>query len=207
MTFIDRSIGTWVVRAALLTGLLVPAVAAAQSVTPLPQQPAASDMSPGLNVAYYYGMYKYVDQVDMAAAKSPGSAGAPLPQLNAKMATSPKGEVFDSHAVEGVGLKISGMIHFDNPGEWKFVVLSNDGVRVSIADQKILEDPDVHSDRLTDPVAVAVPSAGWYKFDVSYFQRHASWALVLSWKPPGAGDFVPVPADAFAHLNKQGGKS
>jgi hypothetical protein len=64
----------------------------------------------------------------------------------------------------------------------------------------VLEDPDVHADRYSEPATVTVPAAGWYKLAITYFQKKYSSALQLSWKPPGGGDFALIPAEAYAHL-------
>lgn len=176
--------------------LVSPLQAADAALTALAPQPEASAIEPGLAVSYYYAMFKYVSEVDGMAAHSSGKVGDPIARLD--MRTT--GEVFGSHATEGVGLEINGLIRFPSAGAWKLVVLSNDGVRVTVADKVVLEDPDVHSDRYSDPATVTVPAAGWYKLAIAYFQRHASSALQLSWKPPGGSDFALIPADAYAHL-------
>jgi hypothetical protein len=176
--------------------LAIPAWAADLVLAPLAPQPEASAIESGLTPIYYYGLYKYVTEVDAAAKRGHGRTGGPIAQIFAKGT----GEVLDSHATEGVGFTIDGLIRFPSAGDWKLVVLSNDGVRIAIDSKVVLEDPDVHADRYSTPTTVTVPAAGWYKLGVSYFQRHGAWALQLSWKVPGTEDYVPVPAEAFAHL-------
>jgi hypothetical protein len=179
--------------------LAKPVAAADLVLAPLSPQPEVASIESGLVPVFYYGEYKYVSQVDIAAKAGHGRQGGAIAQINAKGT----GEVLDSHATEGVGMTIDGLIRFPSAGDWKLVVLSNDGVRIAIDGKVVLEDPDVHADRYSSPTTVTAPSAGWYKLGVSYFQRHGSWALQLSWKVPGTEDYVPVPADAFAHLKSK----
>ena len=185
----------------LLSG---PSHATDATLTALSPQPDAGAIESGLAVVYHYGKFNDVSEVDAAAKAGGGEVGKPIARLDLKTS----GEVFGSGVKELVGLKIDGLLHFPKPGDWKLVVLSNDGVRVSLADKVILEDPDVHADRYTEPATVVVPAAGWYKLAITYFQKKYTSALQLSWKAPGASDFALIPADAYAHLKSaNGGKS
>jgi hypothetical protein len=176
--------------------LASPLRAADATLAALSPQPAADAIEPGLAVKFYYSMFNDVSEVDARAADHKGTVGKPIAKLDMRT----MGEVFDSGVKEGVGLEITGLLRFPSAGEWKLIVLSNDGVRVSLSDKVVLNDPGVHSDRYSDPATLVVPAAGWYKLAIVYFQKKFSSALQLSWKVPGSNDFVLIPAEAYAHL-------
>ena len=166
------------------------------ALTPLSPQPSAAAVQPGVSVVYHYGLFNEVSEVDALAGHG-GEVGKPIPKLDMQTA----GNVFDSGVRERVGLLIDGMLRFPAAGAWKMSVLSNDGVRVTLADKVVLEDPDVHADRVAGPVNLTVPSPGWYKLAITYFQKKHTSALRLMWEPPGSGAMVVVPAEAYGHLN------
>jgi hypothetical protein len=182
-----------------LAGIMLLAACAGTEQPPTfaPVSPQPGATSPGLSVTYYPGSYRHVNEVDAAAARGGGRAGPPIPELSGK---SP-GNVFGSGLAESVGMKAEGLLRFPRAGAWTLTALSNDGVRVTIADNVVLQDPDVHADRQTDPATIELPAPGWYKLAVSYFQRGGGWALQLYWKPPGGNALVPIPADAYARAN------
>jgi hypothetical protein len=45
---------------------------------------------------------------------------------------------------------------------------------------------------------IAVP--GWYKLEVTYFERKSTSTLQLYWQRPGATEFEIVPAAAFGYM-------
>ncbi|MFC6759817.1 hypothetical protein ACFQFQ_10450 [Sulfitobacter porphyrae] len=45
--------------------------------------------------------------------------------------------------------------------------------------------------------SVAVPQAGWYEVEATYFQRKGSACLLMDWGQ--SGNMEPVPDSAFAH--------
>ena len=77
--------------------------------------------------------------------------------------------------------------------------LKDSGVKVTVAGIMIHEDPEVHSDSMSAPLVLVIPSAGWYALEIDYFQRKGTSALQVFWTPPGGGDEVIVPPEAYAH--------
>ena len=79
---------------------------------------------------------------------------------------------------------IAGYIHLDRKGQYAFVFASNDGVRLEIGGKRILQDPDVHSDRFSDTGYFDVKTPGWYPpgwypIAVRYFERRNTSTLAL----------------------------
>ncbi len=109
-------------------------------------------------------------------------------------------EVFDSGLNTTICVKMEGAIRLDTNGTYRFKALSNDGIRVTIGGLVVAEDPNVHSDRFTDPVSLEIESAGWYPITVEYFQRKGTAAIELHWQAPGNDGFSIVPAETYAHV-------
>ncbi len=163
---------------------------------PQPQNPES--LKPGLAAVYFNDFSaRHLDALpEYNPAKPRGTKGAPITDLNRHFGYGP---VFTSGASQEIGMRAMGWIHLDQAGEYAFHVLSNDGVRVFLNNQKILDDPTQHSDQLAGPVFVQVQNPGWYPLRLDYFQRKGTATLVLSWQPPGSGRFTPVPPEALAH--------
>lgn len=160
--------------------------------------PAAQRLKPGLAVRYYDGLFRHVREVpeDEILLKQ-SRPGKPISFLDHQFGG---GEVFGSGKSEGVGMRLEGFIRLQPAGIYRFKALSNDGVAVRIGENALLYDPDVHSDRWTEPADFRAPEAGWYPIHIRYFQRKGTAALRLHWQTPGSEEFVPIPAAAYAHL-------
>jgi len=189
------------VGAALATACLAFA-AAANSLEPMERQPAADELQPGLSVVYYFNFFRHVREIDEWKKYRDGTPGPAITQLNYNVG---QGEVLTSGKPEGVGAEISGLIHLDKPGTYAFAVQSNDGVRVEIGGLKVIEDPDVHTDRFSEIAQVEVAEPGWYPLNIVYFERKNTSTLELYWQPPdvAAGTMPLVPAEALAHLKTE----
>ena len=186
----------WGLGTAIVVAVLAASAAAFagfDNLTPAEPQPAAGTLQPGLAVNYVDVKARHVDEVE---AEGDGEPGAPLPQLDYQ---SGAGKVLTSDHVDLVGARIRGFINFDQPGRWLMATQSNDGVRVRIAGQVVIEDPDVHSDQFSRNVELNIATPGWYKLEVTYFERKSTSTLQLYWQPPGGSEFVIVPASAFGH--------
>lgn len=162
---------------------------------PAAPQPAADKIAPGLAVVYYHNYFKKLDDITKLGK---GKPGAPILVLDHK---TQDGNVLTDNQPMGVGAKITGLIKFDVPGKYVLQMLSNDGARVTIAGQKILEDDGIHGDEMSDPAEVAIDQPGWYELAVDYFQRKGTSALKLFWTPPGGTQAI-VPASQYAHLKQ-----
>jgi hypothetical protein len=171
--------------------------AAQTSVTLKPAEAAPPDIKPGLSSHYVYGDFRHVDAMpSVEEARRSGRPGKPILQINQRSNT---GELYESGVTQLFGIVMSGYIKLDAAGQYAFAAKSNDGIRVHLGGQRILDDPDIHSDRFSMPALVQVPAPGWYPIAVQYFQRKYTAALELHWQPPGKNDMSLVPAEAFGH--------
>ena len=187
---------------ALIAMVLTPGLGWAQG-TPkaLDPQPAEDQLQAGLSVKYYYDYYRTLRGLERKIAKSEGKVGQPIMALDFHVG---EGKVLTSKRGDGVGAHIQGLIHLDKPGIYTFMAQSNDGVRIEIGGEKIIEDPDVHKDRFSEPGGFVIDQAGWYPLSVLYFERKSTSTLELYWRPPEdeSDSMQLVPAKAFAHMKE-----
>ena len=167
-------------------------------LSPAEPQPNVDQLRPGLTVVYYYDYFaRHLDPFTNGSIYADGgTAGKPIPYLNHRFGRE---EVFDSGTNRGVAMRMKGLIRLPTSGEYTFRALSNDGLRVRIADTLIIDDPTQHSDRYAIQAIVTVRQAGWYDLMVEYFQRKGTASIGLFWRSPGAKDFAAIPPESFAH--------
>ena len=158
---------------------------------------ADADLKPGLAVCYMYEYVRHIDEIAEWEKYKDCKPGEPLPNLNYRAGED---TVLTSESKEGVMAKITGFVHLDKPGLYGFTFESNDGVRLEIDGQLIVEDPDVHADRYSDVGSMEVVEPGWYPLAIQYFERKNTSTLRFFWNPPDVEGTMPlVPAEALAH--------
>lgn len=172
-----------------------------QAVQPIQPPLDPAELEPGLAVTYYYQLFRHIDQVIEWQDHKRGIRGKPLPSLNYRSGTGP---VLSSRGTDGVAADITGLIHLDKPGNYAFNIESNDGVRLWINGEELIDDPDVHADRFSDFGNIEITEPGWYPIRLLYFERKNTSTLRLFWQPPGgSGTMKIVPKEAFAHLPEE----
>jgi hypothetical protein len=182
---------------ALAGWLWVPVSLAVEPITgavPVAEQPAPEQLAPGLSVTYSYGMQAHVDDIEQLEDPVQGE---PIAQLTHRTVD---GNVLTSDRPMGVAAHIRGLIQLDRPGTYVFRIESNDGVKASIGGKRIWFDPEIHSNRWSEPIPLVIEQPGWYELAINYYQKKGTSALQLVWTPPGAASEEPVPASALAHL-------
>ncbi len=184
-------------RAALLLLLMLWLNGTAGSANASPLELSAS-VTPGLSVIYLTDIFvRHIDSLPkLETFKARGRQGPPIPFLGHHFHRDP---VFDSRKSRGVAMEISGYIRLDQTGTYGFRAISNDGIRVFLNGRMLLEDPDVHSARLSPEADFEAGQEGWYPLRIRYFQRKGNAALELQWRIPGSEDFAVVPPEALAH--------
>ena len=169
------------------------------SKIPVSQLPAiSSSLEPGLLVYYRYGFYRHLNQMAKDEVMvSEGIQGQPVAYLNHQFN---KVEIFDSQKQTGVGVFLSGYLKIETSGTYRFQAMSNDGIQVNVNQERVVFDPPVHSDRLSDIGEVTFTDPRWYPITVKYYQRKGSARLELYWQPPGTKGFEIIPAYAYGHI-------
>lgn len=167
----------------------------------IPSLPAPIDteqLVQGLSVLYLYGLnMRHIDHLPDPNRGKKGKRGRPIHYLNHKFGYN---DVFDSGTNRKIALYLEGFIHLSRPGAYRFRANSNDGIRIFINGHRIIDDPDVHSDRLSDTGVFKAGKGGWFPVFIQYFQRKGSATLQLFWQPPGLDTIVIVPPEVYAHL-------
>ena len=190
-----RAIAASVVSLGLITSPM-----ASAEVTLLSPQPNPASSQAGLAVTYYFDFYRRIDQLVDKMQEASGVDGVPLVQLNYRVGM---GMVLSADRNDGVGAHIRGVIRLNQPGTYLFAIESNDGVRLAVGGDILIEDPDVHSDQWSDVGTVVVTETGWYPIELLYFERKNTSTLRLMWKTPAMGEsskFQPVPGELLAHV-------
>ncbi|MDA0261410.1 MAG: PA14 domain-containing protein [Proteobacteria bacterium] len=169
-----------------------------QLVNPAPAapQPEDSELAAGLATQYWKILVRDIKEIADLVGRRKAKAGAPIMNIDFKVGP---GNILTSGLSDGVGAEIKGFIRLDKTGTYRFLANSNDGVRITIDGELVLEDPDVHADQMTNWADVNVTEPGWYDFRVLYFERKNTATLQFYWQAPGADDYEIVPASVFAH--------
>lgn len=161
-------------------------------------QPAPAELKPGLSAIFMHGDYRNVDAMPLtpAALANTAKKRAVVPLLDE---IGPEGEILAAGRTELYGIHLTGFLKLP-AGETILVLNSNDGVRLSVNGKVVIDDPDIHADRMSLPAKVRQSQAGWVPIVLQYFQRRNTAALQLFWQKPGATEMEIVPAEAFGHV-------
>lgn len=86
---------------------------------------------------------------------------------------------------------VDGFIEIAKAGTYAFRLTSDDGSRLFIDDTPVVDHDGLHGP--TDMDGTVQLGVGRHKLFVEHFERGGGEQLTLSWKPPGATEFVIVP--------------
>lgn len=103
-----------------------------------------ASIKPGLAVLYFEDFYgRHINQMPTGeTALKEGKPGKPIPYINHRFGDGP---VFDSGLSRGVGVQMTGFIRFPSAGKYLIKAKSNDGIRILINNEMVIDDPNVHS--------------------------------------------------------------
>lgn len=93
------------------------------------------------------------------------------------------------------GLRYDGYINVPQAGFYDFYTRSDDGSRLWIDEQLVVDNDGLHGAR--DGRGVCGLAAGWHRIRVGFFERGGGEILDVSWKIPG-GIRSPIPDSALA---------
>lgn len=97
----------------------------------------------------------------------------------------------------------SGTLRVPRSGAYTFFTRSNDGVRLMIAGQTIIDNWMPHS-TTEDKGNIDLQANKNYEFRLEYFQAGGNAIMALSWQPPGS-QRLAVPANAFINSRRAPG--
>ncbi|WP_166851004.1 family 16 glycoside hydrolase [Isoptericola sp. BMS4] len=81
-------------------------------------------------------------------------------------------------------------------GEYTFRLTSDDGSRLSIDDQVVVDNDGLHGEESVDGTVTL--TAGYHELLVEFFEAGGGQVLRLEWRPPGADSFTVVPNDVLS---------
>ncbi|MGV6847008.1 MAG: hypothetical protein ACWA5A_01385 [Marinibacterium sp.] len=195
---INRLFGIWCLAAAVLAQS-----ATCQSVLE-PAAPQPRKLMPGLEVRYAYPEDVKTLEAAQFALEDSAEPGKPLSGLDYRDRGA-NARALTSRRVTVVAAKISGMIRFDEVGEYTLRFFTNDGLDAAIGGVGVAHEgartpcQQVGGEDPQDQ-RVLVPEPGWYPLQILWFQRYSSSCLYMEWKPPAAGTWQAVPRRAFGHV-------
>jgi len=156
------------------------AVTVTPAVTPLRQPDEVAKAEPGLNRAYYEGKWKRLPAFDLETPAKTGRAD-----------TFDLGPYQDR---DGFGLVFRGYVEAPEDGVYAFYTESDDGSRLRIGDQVVVENDGVHpAERRRGFIPLA---KGRHAITVEFFEGAGDAYLEVSWQPPGQPR-RPIPADVL----------
>lgn len=177
-----------------LTSTAAVDTAAANTVSGVKPAQPGEGLKPGLATEFLNIAVRHVDEIELAGK---GKPGAPVAALDNSVGSDR--DVLGSGLGEEVAVRMRGFLKIEQAGPHQFATMSNDGVRFQLDGKTVVEDPDVHADRLSEATTVEL-QPGWYPLYLLYFQRKGTWTLELLWQAPGMSEFEPIPAAHFAHV-------
>jgi hypothetical protein len=95
--------------------------------------------------------------------------------------------------VEWFGLAIRGHVTIDQPGDYQFFLASDDGSRLFIDDQLVIDNDGEHS--VEEKSGKMYLTSGVHEIRVDYFQGSRNrLALTLQWQAPDASaqSYIPL---------------
>jgi hypothetical protein len=193
---VSTLIATAAIFAALTYGQTANAVEGIFKLEPVSPQPDAEELEQGLHVKYISREVRWLREAEewLSHAKP----GEPLTGLSYE--DTAKGSL-TSGAKTYVIADIDGYMNFPDAGSYWLGVQSNDGISLSLSGVEVLRiDGRQACGEKVDEVVVTVPSGGWYKLDVLWFQRRGSSCLQVFWeKGSSPNDPDAVPDEMFAY--------
>lgn len=106
------------------------------------------------------------------------------------------GRPHPSVAVDQFNVKWSGMIRSDYAEEYSFAIHSDEGVRLWIGNELVIDDWTAHTLRRSEGVKT-LEAGKWYDIRVEYFDRTGNAEVELKWSSPrqtGAGAYDVIPS-------------
>ncbi|OLF19182.1 family 16 glycoside hydrolase [Actinophytocola xanthii] len=89
-----------------------------------------------------------------------------------------------------------GNISIAETGTYSFRLTSDDGSRLYIDDQLVVDHDGLHAEEPKDGTVTL--TAGYHSLRVEYFEAGGEQVLRLGWRPPGAADFAVVPTSVLS---------
>ena len=161
------------------------------SVLPLVRRVHVLDALPGIVASWYALAGDTAALPDFREMAPYGTAVLPSVDI-----ASTDGEFSESGRADQVGATFDGFLVVPATGLWTISVESDDGSRVRIGDQLVVDNDGLHG--MVERFGVAALQAGLHPIRVEFFENYGGAGVILRWEGPGAARQV-VPAGALVH--------
>ncbi|QYK53602.1 MAG: DUF1080 domain-containing protein [Fimbriimonadaceae bacterium] len=155
---------------------------------PAPQQDVSKEREPGLSMRLYYIGIDMNKIPQLISGQTPNYSVI-IPQV--KLGSDSFDEYDDNFL-----LHVTGFITAPEAGSYEFELSSDDGSRLMIGDNLIVDHDGLHGK--TAKTGRAEMVKGENRIFIEMFENYADAALELRWKKPGDKEFTLVPASALS---------
>lgn len=152
-----------------------------QKVLPRPPEKRAAG-TPGVRYAYYQGDWEKLPDFRFLSPKKQGVAET------FDISSSPEKEYF--------GFLFQGFIRIPEDGLYRFYVASDDGSRLSIGNEIVVDNDGLHGP--TEAVGRIILEEGYHPIRIEYFQRTGGVDFEVSYSGPGI-ERQPIPSSSLSH--------
>ncbi len=153
-----------------------------ERVEPQPALPAAGS-SPGLWCRIFQGQYERVpDFTTLAAAREHAVQGFGLPQ---------------GHSAEHEVRQFVGFLDVPEEGIWEFALASDDGSKLRIDGELIVDHDGLHSP--SEKRGFAALARGPHRIELGWFNAAGGAELSLKWRKAGGEAFAPIPSSLLTY--------
>ncbi len=137
----------------------------------IPPRPAdnRSDTTPGLHYSFYRGNWDRLPDFDVLSPESQGTVD--------RFDLSPSSEK------EYFAFRFEGYVHVPEDGLYKFAVASDDGSRLYIGDELVVDNDGLHGS--TEVEGQIILGQGLHPIRVEFFQRTGGVDLEITYSGPG----------------------
>ena len=95
-------------------------------------------------------------------------------------------------------IRWTGWVRVDQPGNWDFITYSNDGVRLSVDGQSLIDNWTQHT-RTRDQGTINL-AAGWHSIEMEYYQDGGTTDAELRFSGPGQNEAI-IPQSNLSSTN------
>ena len=95
---------------------------------------------------------------------------------------------------DGFAVRWSGQLVAPATGAYRFQTIADDGVALNIDGQLLINNAVSRAETTTTTTAINLTAGQRYNIVAQYFDLSGSATMRLLWLPPGASEYVPVPA-------------
>ncbi len=90
-------------------------------------------------------------------------------------------------------VKWTGTVQAEEGGVYRFQTVSDDGVRVSVNGQQVINNWTAHSTATDTSAGITLEAGKRYTIIIDYYEKTGGAVMRLSWQKPGASGFATIP--------------